>query len=335
MKMKKKLTGFPFRLLISTSLVIIGVSLIWLRWASLPANPKGTTTVFFSIDIGESIDSIGQRLKTKNLIRSKAAFKITVVTQGLVLEIQAGDFKLSPASELSQITKTLTHGTSDLRITLIEGWRREEMADEFKKRFEAAGTLFNKDAFLQATEGKEGYLFPDTYLIPKASKGQEIAEMLTKTFQRKVEADLHSASERQALRLDQAVIIASMIEREVRFDKDRPLVAGILVKRWHNDWPLQVDATIQYILGFQKHEASWWKKSLTQEDLKIDSPYNTYQRVGLPPAPICNPSLASIKAVADLQQSPYWFYLSDTSGSLHYAKTIEEHNLNIAKYLNK
>lgn len=281
------------------------------------------------------MDSIAKRLKVKALIRSQAIFKITVLTHGLAKKIQAGEFNLSPAWNTGTIARSLTHGTSDLRITLIEGWRREEIADELEKQFETAGESFGRNAFLQETKGKEGYLFPDTYFIPKHSQASKISEMLMETFDEKVDEKVQTAISRQGLTLDEAIIIASMIEREVRSDKDRPLVAGILIKRWRNDWPLQVDATIQYALGYQVKEESWWKRNLTKEDLEIESAYNTYSRTGLPPTPICNPSLSSIKAVANQQKSEYWFYLSDNEHNLHYAKTIEEHNLNIAKYLGK
>jgi UPF0755 protein len=333
--MKKKSIRLPFRLLIIAGLILIGASSLWFRWACLPVDSKDDTVVFISISQGESVDSIAQYLKDKNLIRSKAAFKIKVLTHNLATKIQAGDFKLTRSLSTTQIAESFTHGTSDLRITLIEGWRREEMADELERKFKAVGATFDKQAFLQTTEGKEGYLFPDTYLIPKWATASEISELLQVTFEKKVDNQIRSAINRQGLTLDQAIILASMVEREARFDKDRPLVAGILVKRWRRNWPLQVDAAVQYALGYQDAEKSWWKKSLTKEDLNVNSAYNTYKKAGLPPTPICNPSLASIKAVANLKQSAYWFYLSDSQGNLHYSETIEEHNQNIAKYLGK
>jgi len=106
-------------------------------------------------------------------------------------------------------------------------------------------------------------------------------------------------------------------------------VAGILIKRGENDWPLQIDATVQYILG---KKGNWWPQ-INGGDLKIDSLYNTYKNKGLPPGPICNPGLASIKAVLYPQKTDFWFYLSDKTGKMHYAKTNEEHNNNIRKYL--
>jgi UPF0755 protein len=129
------------------------------------------------------------------------------------------------------------------------------------------------------------------------------------------------------------MVLASIVEREGRTDEDRPVIAGILLKRLNSDWPLQADATLQYALGYQAFEKSWWKKALTVEDKKIRSPYNTYLNAGLPPAPISNPGLSSIRAVVYPTVSPYWYYLHDPQGRVHYATTLEEHEQNIASYL--
>src|SRR5581483_2493272 len=118
---------------------------------------------------------------------------------------------------------------------------------------------------------------------------------------------------------------ASIIERETKSEEERPIVAGILLKRINAGWPLQADATIQYALG------NW--DPVNADDLKIQSPYNTYLNTGLPPTPICNPGLSSINAAKNPTQSNYWYYLHDKDGQIHYATTIDEQNANIAKYL--
>lgn len=135
------------------------------------------------------------------------------------------------------------------------------------------------------------------------------------------------------LSLGQVIILASIVEREGRSAEDRPIIAGILLKRLKADWPLQTDATLQYALGYQAREKSWWKKSLTLEDKNVRSAYNTYLNPGLPPGPISNPGIESIKAVIYPKESEYWYYLHDPAGSVHYATTIEEHNANVAQYL--
>ena len=129
-------------------------------------------------------------------------------------------------------------------------------------------------------------------------------------------------------------MVASLVEKEARFPEDKKKVAGILIKRMKNDWMMQIDATIQYALGYQRKEKTWWKKDLTVDDIEVDNTYNTYKYKGLPPAPICNPGLDSIQAVANAEVStPYWYYINDKKGVMHFATTLEEHNANIRKYL--
>lgn len=157
--------------------------------------------------------------------------------------------------------------------------------------------------------------------------------MMQSTFQKKMaEARKEYPFEKRSDR--EVLILASLVEREAKFADDRRIVASIILKRAQNDWPLQLDATIQYALGYQRKEGTWWKKELTVDDLKVDSTYNTYERKGLPPAPICNPGLDSIKAALAADPStPNWYYVNDKNGRIHVAKTLEEHNENIKKYI--
>lgn len=334
MKAEKPRTRSLRALIILMVIALIG-SLLWWKWASSPVSGEAQEDIPFSIERGQAVDNIAENLKEQKLIRSRAAFRIWVMANNVARNIQAGEYRLSPSSSLGELAKSLTHGTSDLRVTLLEGWRREEMAEELKRQFEAAGSTFDEQAFLNQTANLEGYLFPDTYHLAKTTLAGEIATLLESTFERKVDNSIRSAIETKDLTLKQAVIIASIVEREANLQNERPIVAGILIKRWKNGWPLQADASIQYALGFQTNERSWWKQHLTRADLDIKSPYNTYRQSGLPPSPICNPSLASIQAVANYTDSQYWFYISDLQGNMHYATTIEEHNANIATYLGK
>ena len=152
----------------------------------------------------------------------------------------------------------------------------------------------------------------------------------------------YSTLTKTVLPQNNVVNLASIVEREARLPDDRPVVAGILLKRLENDWPLEVDATLQYAMATRKMENGKWKtgsfdfwpKEITADDLELDSPYNTRKYKGLPPTPICNPGLSAIEAVIRPTETEYWFYLSDKEGKMHYAKTIEEHNLNISRYLN-
>jgi len=316
-------------------LVFIGLFFWWGR-VTAPTNAKSQEAQIFVIPKGQAIDIIASRLKGAGLIRSKVAFKIIVFRDGLAKKIQAGDFRLKSSMDLTTLSQELTHGTLDIWVTLLEGWRREEMANKIAAEFSARQADFDKALFLQTTKGEEGYLFPDTYLLPRDASEQTIAQILTSTFEKKVDL----SSNNSGLSASQVVTLASIVEREVNTDKDRPIIAGILIKRLKNDWPLQADATVQYFVGTNncrriQGDCNWWPQNLTRANIDTTSVYNTYQNQGLPPTPIASPGLASINAVLNPKPSPHWFYISDLTGVIHYARDIEGHNSNIAKYLGK
>ena len=169
-------------------------------------------------------------------------------------------------------------------------------------------------------------------MVPKNATF-DTAYSIIKNNSKFVEA-LQSIKKKSKLTEKEVLILASLVEREARQPATREKVAGIILKRYLADWPLQIDATVQYILGYQPLEKSWWKKELNEDDLKIDSPFNTYKNKGLPPEPICNPSLSSIEAIINANSNtPYWYYLTDKNGIMRYAATLEEHEANIQKYL--
>lgn len=301
--------------------------LIYYKEGSLPVNTNSKTNKIFVIRKGENVNSIAKNLEKENLIRNKIIFYIIVKRLGIENKIQAGDFRLNESMDAYEIAKTLTKGTLDIWITIVEGLRKEEIAHIFTKELNLPESEFLK-------KSQEGYLFPDTYLIPKETTIEAVLGILNKNFEKKYNQELINKAKEKGLTDNQVLTIASMLEREVKFEEDRKQVASIILKRYKNDWPLQIDATVQYALGYQPLEKTWWKQNLTKDDLEIDSVYNTYKNKGLPPAPISNPGIASIKAVIEAdEKTPYWFYLSDKSGYMHYAKTIEEHGQNIAKYL--
>ncbi len=277
------------------------------------------SSIVFVVDKGEGFSQVTDDLKEAKLIKNTFAFTIFAKQSGLGSKIQPGTFRLSPSMTSREILNMLTSEPLDNWVTLIEGWRVEEMAQKLG------------DEFLKYA--KEGYMFPDTYLFPKDYTASQVAQRLKSTFDLKYSDELKSKIKALGLTEDQGVILASIVEREARSDDVRKQVASILLKRFKIGMGLNADATIQYALGYQANEKSWWKKQLTREDLKIDSPYNTYIHSGFPPAPICNPGLASLTAVANADPStPYLYYYHDSKGNSYYAKTLEEHNQNVANY---
>jgi len=320
-------------------LITVLAGFFWWRWATTASNTKckmenvkcGEKT--FIIKKRESLSSVAERLQKENLIRSSLAFKILVLNESLSGKIQAGSFHLNSSQSPQEIANILTHGTEDIWLTFPEGWRKEE----FAQRLVANLTNFDSDGFLRLATNYEGELFPDTYLLPKQASASAVFNLLFNNFQKKFDKQMEETLLKSDLTKKEALILASLVERETKNDQDRSIVAGILIKRLKKDWSLQVDAALQYVVAsarckVQDIKCEWWRP-VEKEDLKINSPYNTYKYKGLPPTPICNPGLASLKAVIDPQETDFWFYLSDEKGKMHYAKTIEEHNENIKLYL--
>lgn len=321
--MKTKLITF-FTIL----LVIFVILFLWWTQAIKPANIENTTPVSFTIETGESNRIIADKLQKQNLIRSSIAFFLLTRFGGYGDKIQAGDFQLKRSDDLITITKSLTHGTIDTRITIPEGWRIEEIAVKLTKELGIPEEDFLKDA-------TEGYMFPDTYEIPKDATGPQIVKLMKNIYSKKIDKTLLAKAVQKNLTEKELIIISSLVEREAKSNEDRPIIASVILNRLKIGMKLDIDATIQYALGYQSKEKSWWKKELTLDDINTPSPYNTYLNSGLPPTPICNPGLAVVSAVINAPQTDYLFYISDTNGKIHPAKTIEEHNANVTKYLNK
>jgi UPF0755 protein len=203
------------------------------------------------------------------------------------------------------------------------------MAEAFSQ---VLGSSFDKAQFIRLAKPQEGFLFPDTYLIPQLMTPEAAVNLLRKTFDKRVDETVRAKIADKGLSLNDAMILASIIEREARVPKDMQIVAGILENRLAAGIPLQVDCTLQYIRGYDAKEKTWWPVPLS-EDTKRKSPYNTYLNKGLPPAPIANPSMDAVNAVINPVSSDYLYYISDTKGGMHYAKTLEEHNQNVQTYL--
>lgn len=301
--------------------------LLYYREGTLPVDRKSQESKIFVVRPGENLNTIANNLADEKLIRNKVIFYFVVKRMGIEKTIQAGDFRLSHSMDANEIAKALTHGTLDVWLTLIEGLRKEEVAQMVSQNLDIPETEFLKYA-------REGYLFPDTYLVPKNATAGSIIKIFEDNFNAKFSEELREKARKKNLTADQVVTLASLVEREARFNEDRGGVADVLLARLEKNMKLDIDATVQYVLGYQPEEKSWWKKELTFADLEIDSPYNTYKNAGLPPGPIANPGLATIQAIVEANAySPYLFYVSDKSGHLHFARNIEEHNENVRKYL--
>lgn len=320
-------------------LLLVGISagsFIWWKSES-SAVSRDSSKVDFLVIKGRSASEVAQELYEKGLIKNPLAFKIYVQLLGVANKIQAGRYTLSKDKTLRETLEILVKGPKDIWITLPEGLRREEVVERIIMGLDKKGSEaeeFRKE-FLSLTADKEGYLFPDTYLFPRNSTSSMVVSILEDTFNKRVR-ELGDISGNR-LSLPEIVTLASIIERETRTDEERPIVAGILLKRLEIGMMLQADATLQYAVAsakckMQNEECDWWPV-LSREYLQIDSAYNTYKYKGLPPTPISNPGISSLKAVIFPQDSSYLYYLHDREGNVHFAKTLEEHNQNVRRYI--
>jgi len=302
-----------------------------------PVEGDSSVRLDFVIEKGETLSEIAADLRRAGLIKSPLHFKVYTFLTGTAKKIQAGRFSLSPSMSTAEISQLLIKGSNDQRVTILEGLRQEQIAEQLIK----SGFAINPQEWQQTIEaqGLEGKLFPDTYLFPKSATQDQILAIIAKNFNKRVVLGLEKEIKASGLTLDEILTLASIVEREAQTETDRQIVAGILLKRLNHQWPLQADATVQYALA-EAHckkaydaQCDWWPRVLTKNDLAVQSAYNTYARRQLPPTPICNPGLSAIKAVLNPQKTVYWYYLSDKNGFMHYAQTDEEQAANIQKYL--
>lgn len=280
----------------------------------------------FVITKGESASQIGQDLAKDHIIKNALVFRIySQVTQS-AKKIKSGSYQLPSNLSVPEVINKLLAGPTEVWVTIPEGLRREEIGDKFSDFVN-----FKKQDFLQITATKEGYLFPDTYLIPLDYSSSQIVKIMEDNFERKYKSV--EKSKTTNLNESQVINLASIIQREAITVEDMQNVSSTLQNRLDIGMPLGSDVTLEYALGYQKDEKTWWKKDLTIDDLALKSSYNTRLVAGLPPTPISNPGLVAIEAALNPPHTDYLYYLSDSDGKLHFAQTLEEHNANIQKYL--
>ncbi len=299
----------------------VAVSVLYLYSHTPPSSfPVGKV---FTVENGESLQSITESLYNSNIIRSKTIFRTTVIILGGEKKVIAGDYLMDKKEGPIDLAYRFTRGGFHLnvaKITIPEGWNVFEIGDYLEKNL----IDFNKKKFISLSQPREGYLFPDTYFVSPTIKPESIVEKLEKNFNEKIPKI--SGISTTTYKLKDVITMASIIEREARTMDSRRLIAGILWKRLKIGMPLQVDAAFDYVNGKTTFE-------LSLDDLKIDSPYNTYKYKGLPPGPIGNPGVDAIFATINPIESKYLYYLTGNDGKMYYAKTFEEHVKNKQKYL--
>ncbi len=293
-----------------------------------PKNPFGAE-VPFQIALGESPLAISNRLEVMGLIADPNSFRNYLVYSGLDVGLQAGDYVLSPIMSPVEIAQALQDPTpAEVDFVVLAGWRLEEIAVQLP----ASGLAIPPDTFISSAVSlnAEGYLHPGTYSVPREISVDLLLRTLVNEFHKALTPDLEAGFAQSGLTIPEAVILASIIEREAIVESEMPLIASVFINRLAVGMKLDADPTVQYAVGYNSAQGTWWTNPLSHADLATDSPYNTYLYHGLPPGPIANPGLTALQAVAYPAQSPYYYFraLCDNSGRHIFAQTYAEHVAN-------
>lgn len=312
-----------------------------------PAEASGQT-VRVTIPQGTGTRQISAILQEKGLIRNAAVFSCYLKIIGQGSRFQAGVYDMKPGMPLEEIIGKLNRGDvareEMIRFTIPEGFTLQQIAERLGGLGIVDATTFMEEAdhYPGTLSGAaanipdepalrhrlEGYLFPETYELKKDSTGVDIISRMLSELDKKLASlppDWREQLKSRGITFHQMMTVASLVEREVALNEERPIVAGVIYNRLELGMPLQIDATVQYLLDKPKDR-------LLEKDLEIESPYNTYRHTGLPPGPIASPSLASIRAALYPQKTPYLYYVTKKDGSKGhlFAVTYEEHKRNIA-----
>jgi len=314
------------------------------------------TPVIFVVEPGDTAGDIGLRLKRRGLVTDAELFRQLAQYEDADSKLEAGQYELRANMTMGEIIEVLQHGRlQEIAVTIPEGWRAEQIAemlaeevgvdnDQFLalwNRHNSTGLAlvqgdpfdygFLRDRPPEAT--LEGFLFPDTYLLPVQPSALDIIERMLANFDQRFTAEMRQVAVEQEMTIYEVVTLASIVEREAVAAEERPIIAGVFLNRLEAGMSLDSCPTVQYALGYQEESGQWWKTPVKLEEFdQVDSPYNTYLHRGLPPGPICNPGLASIQAVLKPVESEYLYFLAKGDGSHAFAKTFEEHLQNQQKY---
>jgi UPF0755 protein len=307
------------------------------------------TPIEFTIQQGASVAEIAGNLKAKQLIQDTELFRRYVQYKAIDATIQAGTYTLRKTMTIPEIAVTLQKAASpEQQVTIPEGKRLEEVAvivaeqttipaDDFL-RFTQTGwastDIHTKYAFLSTvpvTGTLEGFLYPDTYRLPIDATSVDLVDRMLQNFEHLVTIDVLDGFTQNGMSLLEGITLASIVEREAVLDEERPIIAGVFHNRLRDGWFLSACPTVQYALGFRSDENTWWKGQLYFVDLEITSPYNTYNTLGLPPAPIASPGIKAITAAAHPAETQYYFFMVDCAkdDSSHvFASNEDEHLAN-------
>ncbi|HZK85350.1 MAG TPA: endolytic transglycosylase MltG [Desulfosporosinus sp.] len=313
--------------------------LSWWSWATKPYSPTGNQETI-SIAKGTTVAQLAEELQKRHLIRSAWAFKYLARGRDAEFKIYVGHYLMDATMSPNEIIERLLNKSAlaTNRVTIPEGYTTRQVIDLLVQKgignkVEFSRVVMEDDfdyPFLKdAPKGAhrlEGYLFPNTYDIPVKTNPHAVIELLLQQFAKELNPDVQAQLDILKLSVSQWVTVGSMVEKEASKEADRPLIASVVMNRLKINQPLQIDATIQFLLDTPRAK-------LYNKDLQISSPYNTYLNAGLPLGPIANPGHASLQAALYPAQTDFLYYVAKKDGYHEFAKTYAEHLKNIKLYL--
>lgn len=283
-----------------------------------------------TIQPGMSANDIGKLLYNEGMVKSIIMFRVIAKVYNMESSLQAGEYAFSKNMTTEQIVKMIAQGQTAYRqITIPEGYNIDQIATLVEqqkigdgKKFKELARNYAPYSYMSSAAGvtykAEGYIFPNTYQVPRGTTEQQLLAILVREFDNQFTPGMRERASELGLSTAEVITLASLVEKEAKLDGDRPVIASVFLNRLKQDMPLQSCATIQYILGYPKVE-------LSIEDTQLESSYNTYQHMGLPPGPIANPGGASINAVLYPAETDYLYFVADKEGAHHYSRSYQEH----------
>jgi UPF0755 protein len=295
------------------------------------------TERFVEIAPGTGSRAIGKALVDAGVVRDEWTFRLAVFLTGTQRELKAGEYRFTTPASAKDVARKLARGDVFLRpITFPEGLSLKEMASIYQSRglgtsaafLAAARNTSAVKALDPAARDLEGYLFPDTYNVPRKMSADALVHKMAQAFLRVYGETVQKEVEARGGNLREVVTLASIVEKEAAQPDERPIIAAVYQNRLRIGMGLQCDPTVIYAL----EKAGRYTGNLTKADLKLDSPYNTYKYAGLPPGPIASPGRASLEAAARPASVDYLYFVSRNDGSHVFATTLAEHNRNVKQW---
>jgi UPF0755 protein len=313
----------PYRRIYFVYIPVAVIIAAFLLIEIFPGYLTGKRSGTLDIQQNMTIRDTAYQLAKNGYIIDPYGFILLVKLSGGDTTIKSGEHTLKDISTVFGIVVEIKRSVigEQVVVTIPEGFSIKDIDERLYQK----GLIPKMGDFYNYAKGYEGFLFPDTYFFYNGISMQDIVKMMNDRFKQVVPQNFSDLAQAKGFTEEQVVTLASIVEKEVRFDQDRPLAASVFINRLKIGMPLDADSTIVYLLP----EAKQW---LDPEDYKIESPYNTYLHAGLPPGPICNPSIKSIVAVLDAPQTDYYYFITKPDGEAIFEKTLEEHNRDLAKY---